>query len=265
MFSRVILGSHQKLDRMSRRALNVYLTDKSSFPPQKMILKNEGKNGPDGMQNRFEGKYETWHYYDPYDPEDGHLLGLVSNHYKYLVKYLKAKNQKKAAFEAAWLAHALVDGMTPSHHYPLEKELEKIRGEGRETRTTRMKRIIIPGKTKREIILKNWQMWGVKGLFSTHFAFEGGLATIFATIHKSIAIPNRYDLKTIKLVGLIEYYKRLTREIATLDMYDDFIRNGWTSRLAKVAKKELATRMAVMTTLAWYLAAHEAGIATGEV
>ncbi len=265
MYSRVILGSHQKIDRMSRQALSSFLLDQTAFPSKKMILKNEGKNGPDGMQHRFAEELDTWHYYDPFDPEDGRLLDIIKNHYDDLVKNLKSGNKKKSAFDAAWLGHALLDGMTPSHHYPLEKELEEIRGEAKETRTTRLKRVLVKGENKRQTIIKNWQMWGVKGLFSTHFAFEGGLATIYATLPKRIAYPNKYELKTIKLVGLIDFYKRVAREVAMLEMYDEFYQKGWTSRLAKVAKTELAPRMAAMTTLAWYLAAFEAGIPTQEL
>jgi hypothetical protein len=260
-----ILGSHQRINRMARQALSQYLTDNSAFPSNRLLLHFEGKNGPDGLKSKSSGQDEPWHYYDPFDPEDGQLLALISEHYGNLVVELKNHNRERSAFEAAWLAHAILDGMTPSHHYPFEEELEKLRGQPKETRTTNIKKVIMPGNSKRDKIYKNWQAWGFKGLFTTHFAFEWGAATIIATLNKRIALPNRYDLKTIKLVGLIEYYKRLTREIAVLDMYDDFFRNGWTSRLAKVVKKELAPRMAVMTTLAWYMAAHEAGIATGEV
>ena len=32
-----------------------------------------------------------------------------------------------AAFEAAWLAHAVTDGFTPAHHEPLEEQLEGLR------------------------------------------------------------------------------------------------------------------------------------------
>jgi hypothetical protein len=265
MFSRVILGSHQKIDRIARKALNRYLTDETAFPSKRIILSFEGKNGPDGMKNRFNGQDDTWHYYDPFDPEDGRLLDIVKKHYDRLVNQLKKGNVVKAGYEAAWLGHALLDGMTPSHHYPLEKELERIRGEGLETRNTRIKRVMVKGKNRRESIKKNWEMWGAKGLMSTHALFEGGLATVFTTISNQIALPNRYELKTIQHLGLIEFYKRMAREVAMLEMYEDFYQKGWTTRLAKVAKTELAPRMAVMTTLAWYLAAHEAGIATGEV
>lgn len=260
-----LLGSHQRIDRMARDALSAYLVDKKTFPSKRLLLLFEGKNGPDGIKMKSAGRDEPWHYYDPYDPEDGELLSIINEHYNNLVSELKIQNKERAAFEAAWLGHALLDGLTPSHHYPLEKEIEKLRGESKETRNSIYKKLVIPGGSKLEMITKNWQMWGVKGLLTTHLLFEVGAATILMTVPKSAAQPNRYELKTIKLIGLIEYYKRLAREVTMFDIYDDYYRRGWTTKLAKTVKKELAPRMAVITTLAWYLAAHEAGIATTKI
>ena len=37
------------------------------------------------------------------------------------------KNDKtRAAFEAAWLAHALTDGLTPAHHYPYQEAVSEL-------------------------------------------------------------------------------------------------------------------------------------------
>jgi hypothetical protein len=146
-----------------------------------------------------------------------------------------------------------------------EQELEKLRGEAKDTRTSVFKKVIITANTKRETIVKNWQVWGVKGLITTHFLFEGGLVGLVWLAPRYIANPNRYELKTIQHLGLVEYYKRLAREVATLDLYETFYQHGWTNKLAKTIKKELIPRMASMVTLAWYLAAHEAALATGEI
>ena len=264
-FSGRILGAHQKINKMARKALSPYLYNDKDFPSKRLLLHFEGRNGPDGLKKKSTGKDEPWHYYDPFDPEDGQIIELINEHYNNLIDELKNKNKVRAGFEAAWLGHAILDGLTPSHHYPFEQELEKLRGEGKETRTSFIKKVLIRGDTKKEMISKNWQFWGAKGLFTTHYLFEWGAAIVTAVSHKKIARPNRYELKTIKLIGLTEYYKRVAREIAVLEIYDDFYRRGWTSSLAKTVKKELIPRMAAMTTLAWYLAAHEAEIATGEV
>lgn len=260
-----LVGTHQKVDRIARNSLNDWLIDTKSFPSKRQILLFEGRNGPDGIKVKSTGRDEPWHYYDPFDPEDGQLLELIKEHYDNLVKELNRQNDVRAAFEAAWLGHAILDGLTPSHHFPFEKELEKLRGEGKETRTSYYKKIFVPGKSKADMISKNWQMWGVKGLFTTHFAFELGAATVFLTIPKRFAMPNGYEIKTIKKIGLIDFYKRVAREVAMFGMFDEFYERGWTPKLAKMVKKELAPRMAVMTTLAWFMAVNDAGIPTKEI
>ena len=50
-----------------------------------------------------------------------------------------------------------------------------------------------------------------------------------------------------------------------LNMYENFYKRGWTPNLAQTARKELAPRMASMVTLAWFMAARDAGIASSEV
>lgn len=260
-----VLGAHQKINRSARKSLSGLLTKQDSFPPIRLLQHFEGKNGPDSAKAKLSGVNAPWHFYDPFDPDDGHLLEQIEDHFSLLVNALKEKNKERAAFEASWLAHALVDGLTPAHHYPFEQELEKLRGEGKETRTTLLKKIVIPGQTNREIISKNWEMWGAKGLFTTHALFEWGSAMIMAPMTKTIGAPTRYDIKKAHQIGLIEYYKRIAREIALFNMYEDFYRRGWTPRLARNIREELAPRMARTVTIAWYMAAHEADLTTSEI
>jgi hypothetical protein len=260
-----VIGAHQKVDRISRRALKSLLTHDVKFPSTRLLLHFEGKNGPDSAKAKLDGENAPWHFYDPFDPDDGHLLEQMDAHYKSLVCELRANNLERAAFEASWLAHAILDGLTPAHHYPFEAELERLRGEGKETRTTVLKKVVIPGVTKRDFVIKNWEMWGAKGLFTTHALFEWGAATIMAPMSGKIAHPSRYDIKTAQKLGLEEYFKRIAREVALLDMYEQFYKRGWTPNLANVLRKELAPRMAQTVTIAWYMAARDAGIATGEV
>lgn len=260
-----VLGAHQKLNRSARKSLRPLLVNDAHFPNIKLLLHFEGKNGPDSAKAKLDGEHAPWHFYDPFDPDDGHLIEQIEDHFAKLVAALKERNKERAAFEASWLAHALVDGLTPAHHFPFEEELEKLRGEGKETRTSLFSKIVIPGDTKREIISKNWEMWGAKGLFTTHALFEWGAAMIMAPMTKTIGIPTRYDLKSVHHIGLSEYFKRIAREVALLNMYEDFYRTGWTPRLARTVRKDLAPRMARTITAAWYLAAHEAGLTTSEI
>ena len=260
-----LIGAHQKIDRSARKALRDFLTKDSVFPSKQLLLHFEGKNGPDSAKAKLDGEHAPWHFYDPYDPDDGQLIEQIESHFKKLVDALKETNHERSAFEASWLAHAIVDGLTPAHHYPFEAELERLRGEGKETRTTVLKKVLIPGETKREILAKNWEMWGAKGLFTTHALFEWGAAMIIAPMSRLIASPTRYDLKKIEQIGLSEYFKRIAREVALLDMYEDFYKRGWTPKLARTVRTDLAPRMAKTVTLAWYLASKEAGIASAEV
>jgi len=255
-----ILGVHQKVDRCSRKALNSLLIEENDFPSKKLLLHFEGKNGPDGLKTKSTGQNEPWYFYDPFDPDEGELLNLIEMHYKNLVCELKNNNKERAAFEAAWMAHAIMDGLTPAHQYPMEQELEKIRGENKDSRDSIYRKLIASGDTKTETIKKNWSIWGAKGLFTTHYLFEWGAATVMSTLPKRIAIPNRYELKTVEHLGIVEYYKRVAREVALLDIYDLFYKRGWTPKLAKITRRELAPRMAQTVTLAWYLAAKDAGI-----
>lgn len=259
------MGAHQKIDRVSRRALGDLLSSNRRFPSRKLLLHFEGKNGPDSAKAKLDGENAPWHFYDPFDPDDGLLIEQIEAHFERLVGNLKERNNERAAFEASWLAHALVDGLTPAHHYPFEAELERLRGEGKETRTTVFKKVVIPADTKRELFAKNWEMWGAKGLFTTHAMFEWGAAMVMAPMSSMIARPTRYDLKKIEQIGLTEYFKRIAREVALLDMYEQFYKRGWTPKLAKTVRLELAPRMARTVTLAWYLAAKDAGIASAEV
>lgn len=260
-----IVGAHQKIDRSARKVLSSLLIDNSLFPSKKLILHFEGKNGPDSAKAKLDGEHAPWHFYDPFDPDDGVLIEQIEAHFKRLVESLKNKNTERSAFEASWLAHAIVDGLTPAHHYPFEAELEKLRGEGKETRDTVFKKVVIPGSTAKEIVTKNWEMWGSKGLFTTHALFEMGAAMIIAPMTYRIAQPNRYELKKVQQIGLSEYFKRVAREVALLNMYEDYYKRGWTPKLAKIVRLELAPKMGRAVSLAWFMAAKEADLTSAEV
>ena len=111
-----VLGAHQKINRSARKSLDGLLTRRETFPSIKLLLHFEGKNGPDSAKAKLDGVNAPWHFYDPFDPDDGHLLEQIEDHYNRLVNSLNEKNTERAAFEASWLAHALVDGLTPAHH-----------------------------------------------------------------------------------------------------------------------------------------------------
>lgn len=257
-YSGLILGAHQRIDRVAHRHLAKIIGSKSEFPRIRTIISFEGKNGPDGIKRKSPAKDEPWHYYNPFDDTDIMLISLIQDHYKELVRQLKKGNTERAAFEAAWISHAIVDGLTPAHHYPYEEKLIEIRGEGIETRTTVRQKIIMTGSTRRESMKNNWKMWGPKGLLTTHGLFEIGLATIIAPLHFGEAKPSSADIKKIEEIGPAEWFKRAAREIAILGMYESYYEKGWTPKLAWQVRHRLAPSMVQAVTLTWYSAMKDA-------
>lgn len=259
-YSGRVMGAHQKIDRVARRQLGKLLPDKSAFPSSREILYFEGKRGPDAIKLKSPAKDEPWHYFNPFDDNDTQILDIITDHYQQLVQEIKAQNHERVAFEAAWLAHAIVDGLTPAHHYPYEEKLVELRGgEGIESRTTIKTKLFMPGLTRREKLKNNWEMWGSKGLMTTHMLFEFGVASIIAPLSFSDASPSQDDIKAIQEVGVAEYFKRTAREVAILDMYVRYYQKGWTPKLAYDVRHKLTPLIITCVTLAWYAALDDAG------
>jgi len=247
------MGAHQKLDRVARRALE-QLIPESEFPKIRDILHFEGRNGPDGIKSKSPAKDEPWHYYDPTDPKDTQLMQMIERHSKNLTAALKHKEYEKASFEAAWLAHAIVDGLTPAHHYPLEEKLEELRGEGLETRTSFKDKNIIRGKddTLRKILSKNWQYWGAKGVMTTHGLYEWGVATTIAPLRLRSGYPTKQECRDVMKIGIAQVFKEAASDVYALKMYDRFMRKGWTSKIARETRVFLAPLLVRVIALAWY-------------
>ena len=249
-----IIGAHQKLDRVARRALDTVAPD-NSFPVIRDILHFEGKNGPDGIKSKSPARDEPWHYYDPTDPNDIRLIGMIERHSKNLTAALRAKQKERAAFEAAWLAHALVDGLTPAHHFPLEEKLEELRGgAGIETRTTIKDKLVMRGEgdTRLEMLAKNWEMWGAKGVMTTHGTYEWGVATTIAPLRLRAGYPTAEECQDIMHGGIVALFKRAALAIYEYRMYERFSTKGWTRRLARETREFLAPLLVKVVTLAWY-------------
>lgn len=252
-----LLGAHQKFDRVAARFVHSLRPD-SNFPQAKDILFFEGHNGPDAIKRKSPGKDEPWHYWDPTDEDDTELLSIVHMHYHSLIRALKSNDSEKTAFEAAWLAHAIVDGFTPAHHYPYEAKLLELRGgKSRETRDSLKNKAIIKGDTARQTLSKNWKLWGAKGLFVSHFLFEGGISTIARPLKLNQALPTEAEIKHANNVGTEAYLKEQVQEIYNLNMYERFLRAGWNPSLARDVRKVLAPTVARAIAVVWILALDE--------
>lgn len=264
-FSGSFIGAHQKVDRVARFYLDELSKRSEVFPSIKDILHFEGKNGPDGIKSKSPAKDEPWHFYDPFDPEDTQLLDIIEGHYNELVKQLKKQSPERAAFDAAWLAHAIVDGLTPAHHFPYEEKLSEIRGgQTMDSRDSIKSKVIMPGDTISKKLKNNWAMYGVGGLLSMHGMFEIGAGLLLAPVKMKTAKPLDIDLKHLTEVGYLELFRRAAREVALLDMYDRFHERGWTVRLSRDVRNHLGPVMAKTVCIAWYSAMRDAGLLKGK-
>lgn len=258
--SGTMLGAHQKIDRLALSVLK-RVHPKTSFPAKKQILHFEGNNGPDAIKRKSPAKDEPWHYYAPFDEADTQILDIINGHYQKLIESLRTKDEVRAAFEAAWLAHAIVDGLTPAHHYPYEEELVELRGgQGIESRTSIKEKLVMPGENRRKQVHNNWKMWGPKGLLTTHGLFEWGIAAIILPLSSrssKIKLTDQ-DITELHEHGIVGVFKRKAREVAALGMYDSYYKNGWTPHLAQQVRRRLAPIVVKTVALAWSGALEEA-------
>lgn len=248
-----LMGVHQKIDRVARRTLAKKLPNKTIFPREQKIIHFEGLNGPDGIKRKSPGCDEPWHYVDPKDSNDNDLRTMIEDHVHNLTQALVNDNHERAAFEAAWMAHAITDGLTPAHHYPLEEKLEQMRdGRGLETRTSAKEKLLLPGKTRREQLRNNWQVWGAKGIMTTHLAFELGVATTIAGQKIAKGEPTDEEYARVLERGVTAMFDEALERIIHLELYEEFSKAGWTRRLARDTRHLLVPEMVKMITLAWY-------------
>lgn len=249
-----ILGAHQRIDKIAHRQLQ-QLCPKNNFPSIKNILKFEGNNGPDAIKRKSPAKNEPWHFMDPYDHSDKDLIKQINLHYKNLVEALKNNDEIKSAFEAAWIAHAIVDGLTPAHHYPYDEKLSELRcGQTNDTRTSVYKKLVMKGETKTKTIKNNWKMWGPKGLYTNHAAFETGVAILMAPLNKLGVLPKQSAIAKFKKQNLEQWYRQQSQSIAKLNIYDQFCESGWTMSVAKKVRNQLIPDIIQAVTLVWYQA-----------
>lgn len=258
-FSGRLMGAHQKIDRVAHRHLAELLPKRAFFPDISQILEFEGTDGPDGIKRKSPGKDEPWHFLNPlHETEAEKFFEVLDQNYSGLVTSLKARDDQRAAFEAAWLAHAVVDGLTPAHHYPYEKEINSLRVGGNKGRKSIRDKIIFAGRTRRQTLSNTYKVYGPKGLLSSHFTFEYGVNLIIQPLRLPDAKPTKEDLNELAEVGPHEYFLRRAREVAVLELYEDYLKSGWTPRLTSRIRHQLAPSMVKTVAVLWYAASKEA-------
>jgi hypothetical protein len=256
----IIFHAHQKLDRVAHRHLKQLLPSGGFFPSIRQVLHFEAGHGPDGAKlKRLKDGSQPWHFVDPHDANDTHLHEQIEHHYTELVSALKAKDEARSAWQAAWLAHALVDGLTPAHHYPYEAELSQLRGgEARHTRKGLTGRLYVEADTLGKSFMQSLKLVGPKGLLTNHAMFEAGAFAIIAPLKLSKGRPSKQNIDDITAKGVVTVFKQMAKEVAGLNIYDRFCERGWTQNVSRDVRRELAPRMVQMITLAWYAASYEA-------
>ncbi|MDR3298137.1 MAG: hypothetical protein LBT19_02085 [Candidatus Nomurabacteria bacterium] len=245
-----LVGTHQKLDKAARQLLGKVIPKKTYFPPEADILYFEGSRGPDGIKRKSPGVDEPWHFIDP-SKDDGKLIKCIVNHQFNLTQALKRDDAVRAAYEAAWMAHAITDGLTPAHHYPYDKVVGELMSDkdykklfGAEIKG------IMRGKNLPQAMRNNWLYWGAGGVMTKHIAFEYGIAYTVATLPLKTIIPKleKADAEDVDLKK--EFYKTLEK-INSLQMYEDFLQSGWTTQLVIETRQTLVPEIIRIVALAW--------------
>lgn len=254
-----VIGTHQKIDRVARRHISQHLSIDLQFPDITDILHFEGSRGPDGVKLKSPGRDEPSHFVDPNKiGDDDELIIAIAQHSQNLTNALTSQDMIRAAFEAAWLAHAVTDGLTPAHHEPFEEQMKELR-RAEHRHKVRSKVVMSGAGSKKKFIQNNWKYWGAKGIMTTHTLFEAGVATAAKPLQFKDAQPTSIDLSRLKSEGFLVLYKGFIRDINSLDMYGQFKRSGWTATLARETTKELMPTVIKAVTLAWLEAYERAG------
>lgn len=249
-----LMGVHQKIDRVARRHIKQHIPKGMHFPTTHEVLHFEGLNGPDGIKRKSPGKDEPWHYVDPTNPDDNKLMVMIMDHIENLSVALRDDNRERAAFEAAWMAHAITDGLTPAHHYPLDEKIEELWGKPKEERLTIKDKNIIKGKNRRDTLSKNWEYWGTKGVYTNHFMFEWGVGTsIVSSSFDDIGLTQA-DLDRVETVPFEQIFDGALRRVVDMKMYDEFSRLGWTRHLAIETREDLVPEIIKTVVVGWYTA-----------
>jgi len=255
-YSGNLVGVHQRIDRIAKKQLVHHIGRTPFFPTIKTILHFEGKNGPDGIKSKSPSVDEPWHFISPDAAADAPLIKLIEDHLYNLSEALRSEDEVRAGFEAAWLSHAIVDGLTPAHHFPLAEKIEELWGKAHSERSSTRDKIIIKGTGRRDSLAKNWEYWGTKGIFSAHLFYEMGVASsLTVATYTDIGLTDE-DFDRIRNEGYIPYFIESVKEIDAMGTYQEFIKTGWSMRLANTSRKKLVPLIMKNVCLAWY-AAHE--------
>ncbi len=258
-----LIGTHQKLDRAARQLFSKFAPKDVKFPTYREIVYFEGMRGPDGLKRKSPGVDEPMHFILP-DNDDGELIKLIKDHHHNLKIALKnAQNPDtadaitRAAFEAAWLAHALTDGLTPAHHFPYEDAVKELMSEKDYVKIFGQPiKGVMRGDTILESAKNNWKYWGVEGLMTKHIVFEYHVALIAARRPLKKLMPHLPKIEINRLKNYqdldleAEFYASL-RRIHSFKMYERFRKKSWNPTLAHETREALLPEIVKLITIGW--------------
>ena len=227
-----LIGVHQKLDKAARELLAAeFGRDARIFPSIEKILHFEGTRGPDGLKAKSPGVDEPEHFIQP-DNDDGKLRQMILDHQYNLAHALIQNNHERAAFEAAWMAHAITDGLTPAHHYPFREVVDELMTD-KDYKTIFGKEIkgIMRGDNLAQAARNNWLYWGAGGVMTKHIAFEYGVAYTISQIPMKRLAPKNIKNEEYKNPDYEKAFYTALDRVAALKMYDRFLEKGWNTEL----------------------------------
>ncbi|HEX7259795.1 MAG TPA: hypothetical protein VF272_02585 [Candidatus Saccharimonadia bacterium] len=256
------VGVHQRFNAASYRMIAPYFAE-GTFPTLKQLMHFEGMNGPDGLKVKSPGHHDPGHLYNP-ETGAGDIPRLITDHYRNLVSALRSKDLVRAGFDAAWLAHYICDGLTPAHHFPLNENVAKQSEHSKRIPKRYKYTVIVPGINFFDTIRRSWAVWGGKGLLTTHFNFEVGVAAALVGFRLKADL-NHEQLAKARSVSLLPFFKSEAQSIAELEMYKSFYVSGWNSELARMVKNRLAPQIVQTIAIAWLLAYLEAGLESAKL
>ena len=268
MYSRTIplskrtekVATHQRLIRASRRTITPYLPTNITFPSAKQIIHFEGKNGPDGLASKHSVDDEPHDFYNPNDPSDYALLTEIKNHVYNLHIAIKKKNHTRANFEAAWLSHIVIDGLTPAHHQPFKEQLKEIDPRDAHEINSRLKRIFYSSDSTIESLTNNWKRLGPRGIGTNHMMFEAGIEFIVMPMSPrqlaKVTITTD-ELKKVKSGHFLQIYIATAKKIDSLHMFERYEKSSWTTDLAADVREQLIPEVIRMVVLSWLAAVYK--------
>lgn len=240
-------GDHQRIDRLAYQYMGKHL-NMTKFPSIKAILANEGRNGPDGA--KYEGGAEG-HFYNP-KTEGAELLVIIHKYYDALVVALAKQDLNTAAKEASWLAHAVVDGLTPAHQFPYEEAVSTLTADTSHVRDTASKQFYIRGETMGASIEKTWKLTGPQGLLTSHTLFETSMALALQYFRPKL------QLQLPPKNSVDEIFRSRARLVKSLELYDKFMRRGPNPSMSLKLRRIVGPAMVEAVVLLWSLALEEA-------